>query len=191
MATTAGGTYYAASTETLSSYPALSLNLANQLESRLAAKAAYPAGGSDGQAIVKSGTSTAWASVAPASGSATVATSQSTSSATYADLATGGPAVTLTTGTKALVIFGAYMYGASTNTAYCSVAVSGATNVSASDSWAVSHDSTTANYGGTRYRAYLFTGLVAGSNTFTLKYRSSSSSATYVDRYIVVMNMGS
>lgn len=40
MATTAGGTYYAASTETLTAYPALSLNLANQLESRLAAKLA-------------------------------------------------------------------------------------------------------------------------------------------------------
>jgi hypothetical protein len=41
MATTAGGTYYAASTETVSGYPAISLNLANQLESRFAAKSDY------------------------------------------------------------------------------------------------------------------------------------------------------
>lgn len=39
MATTAGGTYYAASSEPVSGFPAISLNLANQLESRLAAKA--------------------------------------------------------------------------------------------------------------------------------------------------------
>lgn len=39
MATTPGGTYYAASSELVSSWPATSLNLANQLESRFAAKA--------------------------------------------------------------------------------------------------------------------------------------------------------
>lgn len=40
MAQTAGGTYYAASSELVSSWPATSLDLANQLESRFAAKAA-------------------------------------------------------------------------------------------------------------------------------------------------------
>lgn len=39
MAQTAGGTYYAASSELVSSWPATSLDLANQLESRFAAKA--------------------------------------------------------------------------------------------------------------------------------------------------------
>ena len=38
MAQTAGGTYYAASSELVSSWPATSLDLANQLESRFAAK---------------------------------------------------------------------------------------------------------------------------------------------------------
>ena len=38
MAQTAGGTYYAASTELVSSWPATSLDLANQLESRFADK---------------------------------------------------------------------------------------------------------------------------------------------------------
>lgn len=38
MATTPGGTYYAASSELVSSWPATSLNLANQLETRFAAK---------------------------------------------------------------------------------------------------------------------------------------------------------
>ena len=40
MAQTAGGTYYAASSELVSSWPATSLDLANQLESRFAAKSA-------------------------------------------------------------------------------------------------------------------------------------------------------
>ena len=130
------------------------------------------------------------ASVLPAS-PGSVATSQSTSSTTYADLATTGPAVTVTTGTKALVLFGAYMYGSSTNSVYCSVAVSGATTTAASDSWAIVHDSATANYGGTRFSAYMFTGLTAGSNTFTMKYRTTSSTATFSTRYIVVVDMGS
>lgn len=39
MAQTAGGTYYAASSELVSSWPATSLNLANQLETRFADKA--------------------------------------------------------------------------------------------------------------------------------------------------------
>ena len=43
MAQTAGGTYYAASSELVSSWPATSLDLANQLESRFAAK--YTTGG--------------------------------------------------------------------------------------------------------------------------------------------------
>lgn len=42
MAQTAGGTYYAASSELVSSWPATSLDLANQLESRFAAKLTTP-----------------------------------------------------------------------------------------------------------------------------------------------------
>ena len=42
MAQTAGGTYYAASTELVSSWPATSLDLANQLETRFAAKLDTP-----------------------------------------------------------------------------------------------------------------------------------------------------
>ena len=42
MATTAGGTYYAASSELVSSWPATSLDLANQLESRFASKLTTP-----------------------------------------------------------------------------------------------------------------------------------------------------
>jgi len=45
MAQTAGGTYYAASSELVSSWPATSLDLANQLESRFAAKASATAVG--------------------------------------------------------------------------------------------------------------------------------------------------
>ena len=69
MAQTAGGTYYAASSELVSSWPATSLDLANQLESRFAAK--YTTGG-------------AWTAWTPtvSSGTGTITTSTVTS-ATY------------------------------------------------------------------------------------------------------------
>ena len=66
--------------------------------------------------------------------SETVATSQTTTSTSYTDLATTGPAVTVTTGARALVFYGAEMENTtSTALSAASVAVSGATTDAASD----------------------------------------------------------
>lgn len=82
--------------------------------------------------------------------------------------------VTATTGATALVLFGAQMTtsGASPNL-YSSVAVSGATTIAASDSWAIIRQSDTGGYTIQMGSHHLFTTLTPGSNTFTMQHRST------------------
>ena len=124
------------------------------------------------------------------SATATVATSQSTTSSTMTDLTTAGPAVTLTTGTKALVIITANIVNATAaNYSYMGFAVSGATTVAAGTAqalWTVGTNLIQASAG------FLVTGLTAGSNTFTTKYRTEvATTATFTNRSITVIDMGS
>ena len=129
----------------------------------------------------------------PASAVANVDTGESSTSTTYADLATPGPAVTLITGTKALVIVQARMYvSANVTDVFASYAVSGATTIAAGNSRAGYIGSSGVNLpviGGAS--ASILTGLTAGSNTFTMKYRVSGSSGTWDRRWISVIDMGS
>jgi hypothetical protein len=128
----------------------------------------------------------------PASATATVATSQTTTSTSYTDLATAGPAVTVTTGTKALVIFSAQSSNSSLgSTNSTSFAVSGATTIAASDSYKTQFDSPLATYLQQQTQGIILTGLTAGSNTFTLKYKVTSSTGTWITRIINVIDMGS
>lgn len=120
---------------------------------------------------------------------ASVATNQTTTSTTYADLATVGPQVTVTCGTIAMVWFAASQsHSANDNETACSVGCSGASTVAASNAWQRSTDGITAgNY--TRGDSFhIFTGLTAGSNTFTMKYRvGASGTGSFRDREIAVL----
>lgn len=119
---------------------------------------------------------------------ATVTTAQSTASTSYVDLATSGPAVTLTTGTTALVRLSSLVNNGTTgNTCFMGVAVSGATTQAAADAKAVWHyDPSSANSGGMSGEV-LLTGLTPGSNTFTAKYRVNGDTGTWTDRVISVV----
>ena len=126
------------------------------------------------------------------SASATVATTQTTTSVTYTDLATSGPAVTITTGTKALVVVTARANISLTGgkNAFFSYAVSNATTIAASD--AVGAQESFAQNTNGRYSAVSrLTTLTAGSNTFTMKYRRSSGTGEFSDREIIVIDLGS
>lgn len=121
-----------------------------------------------------------------------IGTLQGTSSLTYVDLATVGPSVTLTTGTDALVIFGAEYDddGNLSNNGFVSLAVSGATTIAASDTWAAF--GAEGFGGGLKVNlniGYKFTTLTPGSNTFTLKYKKSggSSTSSFSKRYLLVI----
>ena len=150
-----------------------------------------------GTSIIRSGGTSAQYLMADGStledpNGAVVATSQATTSATYVDLTTAGPSATVTirsTGTAIVILTAQAMTANSGVEAYMGFAVSGATTVAASDAQALV--SATRNTGDTPKQSAVFwvTGLTAGSNTFTAKYRSGTAgtNATFVDRNIIVI----
>ncbi len=75
------------------------------------------------------------------------------------------------------------------NTAFMGYAVSGATTVAASDTRALIRDHGTSSSTGyvQASATYRVTGLTAGSNTFTLQYRTSGGTGTFTNRNVVVI----
>jgi hypothetical protein len=102
-------------------------------------------------------------------------TAQSTASLTYTDLATVGPAYSVTTGTSALVIVSAAIGNSvAGGGGLMSFAVSGATpTIAASDDRALRNISSTASATSTLSKVHLQIGLTPGSNTFTAKYAAA------------------
>jgi len=127
------------------------------------------------------------------SATATVATAQGTTSGPYVDLATVGPSVTVTTGTKALVILTTVLSNTSAGSySAMSFAVSGATTVAAAEQFSLYFQSATANNEMQGSWALIITGLTAGSNTFTAKYaRITAGTANFTNRRITVIDLGS
>lgn len=124
---------------------------------------------------------------------ATVATSQTTSSTSYADLATTGPAATATIGANGLALVAITVSGGvSTATGEgwrVGFAVSGATTVAAADARSLGVLQQDAANNQVRFSAvFLVTGLTAGSNVFTLKYKAlGTTTGTFADRTISVV----
>ena len=139
-----------------------------------------------GQMFVATGTN---AIAARTPSGATVATSQTTTSTAYVDLTTAGPIVTVTTGTKAIVSIAANMDTNTTaNPVYASYAVSGATTIAANDAWCILRDAITQVNPNRWGVTHFVDTLNPGSNTFTMKYKSTTSTtATFLNRTIVVI----
>ena len=129
-----------------------------------------------------------WAGATLPASTATVDTNQSTTSTSFTDLATAGPAVTVVTGTKALVTVTCRLYH---NTGgYASAmgyAISGATTVAAAIETAlITNNQMRASV------SRVVTGLTAGSNTFTAKYESQDAgTSNFMYRQISVIDLGS
>lgn len=118
-----------------------------------------------------------------------VDTGQSTTSTSFTDLTTVGPAVTVTTGTKAIVTITSNMSNAAGGATFsvASAAVSGASTIAAAHSpFSISNNQTAFTNGS---RTAIFTGLTAGSNTFTMKYATTNgaNAATFEKRGITVI----
>ncbi len=133
------------------------------------------------------------AASAPTSASNTVATAQSTTSFTYTALSTA-QSVTLTTGTKALVLLSAQIETDSDFASGMSYAVSGATTIAVTDNvYLCLAGGATPKVRATA--ASYLTNLTAGSNTFTCQFRrvsgSGGTTATFSNRNITVIDMGS
>jgi hypothetical protein len=124
-----------------------------------------------------------------------VATSETTSSTSFTGLTTAG-AVTVTTGTKALVSLSAVFDNAAgaNVVAYMGFAISGATTVASSDEYAVGAKlwASPGNFKNKQGAAFLVTGLTAGSNTFTTQFKKGAGDVpAFAERTIVVVNLGS
>lgn len=97
-----------------------------------------------------------------------------------------GPAVTVTTGPKALITFHSRQStSVATTNVWTSVAISGASAIAASDTWAVSTDIVSSQI--FHGLAYVEPALTAGSNTFTEQYRVSGGTGTFASRRINVV----
>ena len=149
--------------------------------------------GTSNQVLTVSGGLPVWATPAastPANGMNSVTTNQTTTSTSFTDLGTVGPSVTLTTGTKALVIITSYLHNSTNSTLnWIGFDVSGATTISASESVALMLSNTSTGNARPELQytwAYVMTGLTAGSNTFTLKYKCSGGTLRAAERYLSV-----
>jgi hypothetical protein len=120
---------------------------------------------------------------------ASVNTSETTTSTTFTDLTTPGPAVTVTTGVQALVVFSAEINNNTASQAgRVAVDISGATTI-APDSQKVLRQETNGTAEFQRASVvFLQTGLTPGANTFTLKYSTvGTSTAAFNQRNITVL----
>jgi hypothetical protein len=126
-----------------------------------------------------------WTTVSLLSG--IVATTEACSSATYVDLATVGPVVTIRTGTSALVTVSATIDTQGANRGgTMSFAVSGATTIAALDANSVFAYSLDGDVYVAVSRTYLLTGLTAGVNTFTAKYKQQGGNVNFLRRSLSI-----
>ena len=126
-----------------------------------------------------------WVCITPVGGLTN--TTQTTASTGFTDLATAGPAVTLVTGTTALVTVSGLITAPTTgNYAIMSFAVSGATTRAAFDSDGIMLQSASGTQQGSFSKVFPLTGLTAGTNTFTTKYRVTAGTGTFEGRGIIV-----
>lgn len=129
-----------------------------------------------------------WVCVTPI-GAQTNAAGSTTSASFTASLSGSpgtNPAVTLTTGTTALISVSSLLYGSTAGNVWMGVAVSGASTIAASTALSA--------YNGTSggivsSRTFVLTGLTAGSNTFTLNYQAGAFTGNYQDRGLIVQGI--
>jgi hypothetical protein len=125
-----------------------------------------------------------------------VASQQATTSTSYTDLSTVGAQVTITTGTKALVSIVGQLAktGSATPVSKISFAISGATTLAAADNpYSLQFEMTDAVGGAFQFGgSWIVTGLTAGSNVFTMKFKDAGGGTSYfANRTISVVDLGS
>jgi len=152
--------------------------------------------GTTGQVLTVSGGVPAWSTPAASTPTNGVGTSagNATTSTSFVNL-TSSAAVTITTGTKALVLVRGQINGnAAGRQGLISFGVSGATTIAASNDWAYSGGGISGQTinGAMGTSARIVTGLTAGSNTFTAQIKSvDGGSVDFYNVYISVIDMGS
>jgi len=132
-----------------------------------------------------------WPCVTPIyAGSRTQATTTSTSYVTTLTGDATAVSVTCVTGTTALVTMSALFQPSTVLSAFMALQVSGATTISAASStFTAAASQANANYWTNMNVTAVFTGLTAGTNTFTLNYQTSSGTTTFYQRHLLVQGV--
>jgi hypothetical protein len=123
--------------------------------------------------------------------SATVNTQETRTLTTFDDLATTGPQITATTGDKAILMYAAQMANSGANE-QCVVgwAVTGASSVAADDDNSLNFEQSSAGNQDVRAAdVRRLTGLTAGSNVVTLKYRVTAGTGTFRRRHAILIGL--
>ncbi len=108
-----------------------------------------------------------------------ISTAETTSSSTYADLATAGPALTITTGTEVLIcLYSLVRHTATPTLSHMGVDITGATTRSPADGRSITYLGTDTTERSGQSAVWLETSLTAGSNTFTAKYKVDAGAGT-------------
>ena len=116
-------------------------------------------------------------------------TGATTTSTSYVTTLTGDAtaiSVTLPTGTTALITETSNAQNSGGVSTFLSFSVSGATTLAAADAQAAFTAFTSGSSAGVMARSYVYSGLTAGVNTFTLNYKAQAATATYVTRQLTV-----
>ena len=122
-----------------------------------------------------------------------VDTAEGTTSTSYTNLATTGPAVTITVPSsgKIWLSFGSLIANSvSGGSSYMALDISGANTVAAGATKYEVRMSAANNAYQTCAKSFLVTGLTPGSTTFTAKYKVSANTGTYSFRHISAFQVG-
>ena len=113
--------------------------------------------------------------------------SDRTSTSTSYETLTGAPAVSLTTGTEALVSFGALSKNSSGNAIIMvGFVISGATTLAAAENTSIIRQDGGTNVRSRKGMTTLVTGLTAGVNVFTMQVKQSAGTTTFTDMELIV-----
>jgi hypothetical protein len=149
--------------------------------------------GSTGNVLTVSGGVPAWGTISASPTSATnfVTTSQSTTSTSFVGLTTA-QTITMTTGTKVLVLLTCfYDNDAANGFGRMSVAVSGATTRSSSNNDAKMGSDYNTSGEPSVETTHVYLTCTAGSNTFTMQFASDGGTSRFENRRMTVIDLGS
>lgn len=132
----------------------------------------------------------AWVCITPQA--ATVTTTEGTTSTSFTNLATSGPAVTVATGTSALITMSSdFANNTNGDGGKIGIDVSGASTIAAPAGSVISQALVAAvSQQVPLSKTFKLTGLTAGNNTFTMKYSAvTGGTATFFNRAIAVVGL--
>jgi len=176
------GIPYVEATDLVSAYPGTSLALATELDTQLGSKLDYPAGGADGDALIKDGTDALWGSAGKIRQvvRATDSTQRSTTSTSFVDVTGMSVTITPQKSDSAIIIVAIFSTSLSSSLAEYRITDSSNNAISGFEAPILGSTVTTRNMmNGWAYS----TPAVITPVTFKLRFRASTSGTVNVNNH--------